>query len=43
MAMQVLTLIEDGHRHDLIYRGIKPDKNLIGTQVVDYQDNLLNI
>ncbi|CAH2355669.1 casein kinase I homolog 1 [[Candida] railenensis] len=40
IAIQMLTLIEEVHRHDLIYRDIKPDNFLIGRQSSPDENNV---
>lgn len=40
IAIQMLSLIEEVHRHDLIYRDIKPDNFLIGRQSLPDENNV---
>lgn len=40
VAIQMLNLVEEVHRHDLIYRDIKPDNFLIGRQSLADENNV---
>ncbi|MCP8719937.1 MAG: protein kinase [Asgard group archaeon] len=40
VAIQMLSLVEEVHRHDLIYRDIKPDNFLIGRQGMPDENNV---
>ena len=40
VAIQMLTLVEEVHRHDLIYRDIKPDNFLIGRRGATDENNV---
>ena len=40
VAIQMITLVEEVHRHDLIYRDIKPDNFLIGRQGMPDENNV---
>lgn len=40
VAIQMISLVEEVHRHDLIYRDIKPDNFLIGRQGMPDENNV---